>query len=91
MQHIKPYQVTECSSLGVIRCYCPIHGYEALLIRMRQGFFVSSYVTRVWTSNRKQVKIRINQKMDNITAVQMELDSRSLISLEGLQYPSVLQ
>ena len=37
MKYTKPYQVTECwpvvgSLLGVIRCYCPIHGYEAFFI-----------------------------------------------------------
>jgi hypothetical protein len=74
----------------VIRCYCSIHGYEALLIWRRKGFFVSSYVTRVWTSYRKHVRVRRNQKVTNITAVQMELDNGSLISLESLQYPSVL-
>jgi len=61
------------------------------LIQMRQGFFVSSYVTRVWTSYREQVKVRRNQKVTNITAVQMELDSKGLISLENLQYPSISQ
>jgi hypothetical protein len=56
-----------------------MHGYEALSIRIIQGFFVSSYVKRVWTSYRKHAKVRENQKVTNITAVQMELDCMSLI------------
>jgi hypothetical protein len=48
----------------VIRCYCPTYGYETILIQMRQVFFVSSYVTRVWMSYRKACKGEKNSEGD---------------------------